>query len=91
MDRESSRRHGRSMVAVRQKARRALGQAIQELRIAKDWSQEELALQADVDRSYMGRLERGERNPSYEVLLQIADTLGVRGSELLAAAERFQR
>jgi transcriptional regulator with XRE-family HTH domain len=40
-----------------------------------------------VDRSYFGRLERGQRQPTVGLLLRIAAALGVTGSELLAEAE----
>ncbi|WP_325099489.1 helix-turn-helix transcriptional regulator [Persicirhabdus sediminis] len=46
-------------------------------------SQEELALQADLDRAYVGGLERGERNPTIMSLLRIAKPLEVTVSELL--------
>jgi transcriptional regulator with XRE-family HTH domain len=54
----------------------ALGTQIRELRKAKGFSQEHLALQADVDRSYVGGIERGERNVSFLTLVKIADCLG---------------
>lgn len=42
-----------------------------------------LAAKIGVDRSYMGFLERGERNPSLEVILKIAKALGAKPEELL--------
>jgi len=50
--------------------------------------QEALALEAHLDRSYTGGVERGERNVAYENLVRIADALGVQSSALLARAER---
>jgi transcriptional regulator with XRE-family HTH domain len=38
-------------------------------------SQEQLALQAEVDRSYVGGIERGERNVSFLTLVKIAECL----------------
>lgn len=52
-----------------------LGDQIRELRKAKGLSQEQLALQAEVDRSYVGGIERGERNVSFLTLVKIADCL----------------
>lgn len=53
----------------------ALGNQIRELRKLKGLSQEQLALQAEVDRSYVGGIERGERNVSFLTLVKIADCL----------------
>jgi transcriptional regulator with XRE-family HTH domain len=52
-----------------------LGRRIRAARKAKKWSQEELAFQAQIDRSYAGGLERGERNPSFKILCLIARVL----------------
>lgn len=65
----------------------ALGQTIRELRDAKGWSQERLAEEAGMDRTYVSGVERGERNVSYTNLLRISATLGLRLSELQALAE----
>ncbi len=52
-----------------------LGNQIRELRKSKGLSQEQLASQAEVDRSYVGGIERGERNVSFLTLVKIADCL----------------
>jgi transcriptional regulator with XRE-family HTH domain len=52
-----------------------LGEQIRELRKSKDLSQEQLALKAEVDRSYVGGIERGERNVSFLTLVKIAACL----------------
>ncbi|MDR1937286.1 MAG: helix-turn-helix domain-containing protein [Tannerellaceae bacterium] len=49
-----------------------LGNRIRELRKGKGLSQEQLALNAEVDRSYIGGIERGERNVSFLTLVKIA-------------------
>ncbi len=49
-----------------------LGEQIREARKAKDLSQEQLALHAEIDRSYVGGIERGERNVSFLTLVKIA-------------------
>ena len=54
----------------------ALGEQIRGVRKSKGLSQEQLAFQADVDRSYMGGIERGTRNVSFLSLVKIADCLG---------------
>lgn len=64
----------------------ALGAAIRDLRSRRGLSQEELALRADVDRSYMGRVERGDNNVALLTLARIAKALGVSLAKLIAAA-----
>jgi transcriptional regulator with XRE-family HTH domain len=61
---------------------RALGSRVRVLRQAKGWSQEELADQAGVDRSYMSGIERGVRNTSVLKLAAIAKALGAPLSAL---------
>lgn len=73
---------------ARSKAHAALGAAIRELRAEIQVSQEALALRADLDRAYMGTVERGEANVALENLVRIAAALGVPTSALLARAER---
>lgn len=53
------------------------GHRIRQLRQEKGWSQEEFADHAELDRSYMGCVERGERNVSIENICKIADALDV--------------
>jgi transcriptional regulator with XRE-family HTH domain len=66
----------------------ALGQAIRELRRVVGVSQEGLANLASLHRTYVGGIERGERNVSFANLLKLAGALGVRPSELLARYEQ---
>ena len=61
-----------------------LGQKIRQLRVAKGLSQEVFASTCGLDRTYIGGVERGERNLSLKNLLRISDALGVTASELLA-------
>ena len=49
-----------------------LGERIREMRKAKNLTQEDLAYESDIDRSYIGGVERGERNLSFDKLCQIA-------------------
>jgi transcriptional regulator with XRE-family HTH domain len=48
---------------------------LRRLRVRKRLSQEALAAEANVDRSYVGRMERGLENPTVSVLERIASTL----------------
>lgn len=63
--------------AVPHPALRRLGQRVRGLRLANDWTQEDLAAECDLDRSYVSGLEAGRRNPTYLILLRIAKTLGL--------------
>ena len=60
-----------------------VGLNIRQARKDKGMSQESLALAADLDRSYVGGVERGERNISIVNLKKIADALKVPASQLL--------
>jgi len=52
-----------------------LGERIREMRKTKNLTQEDLAYESDIDRSYIGGVERGERNLSFDKLCQIASAL----------------
>jgi len=65
----------------------ALGGAIRRIRLSKDISQEKLALLAEVDRSYVGRVERGDNNVAILTLSRLANALGVSISNLLKEAD----
>ena len=60
-----------------------MGTRIRELRIEADLSQEKLAFTCDLDRTYIGSVERGERNISVINLNKIANVLKVKASELI--------
>ena len=70
---------------------RRLGSAIREVRAKRGLSQEELADEAELHRTYIGSVERGERNITVLNLERIAIALGVRTSELLISAENQGR
>ncbi len=56
---------------------RKLGRRVRALREQVGLSQEALADEAEVDRTYMSKIERGLANPSYTVLLKLAGALRV--------------
>ena len=60
-----------------------LGKIIKSKRESKGLTQLELAEKSDVDRNYIGMLERGERNPSYLSLLKIAKGLNIKVFNLI--------
>ncbi|MFC4776372.1 helix-turn-helix domain-containing protein [Paenibacillus sp. GCM10023252] len=64
---------------------RTIGENIRKLRKGSGFSQEQLALRADINASYMGQVERGEKSPTVDVLSKIASALGVPLEQLVAA------
>lgn len=60
----------------------AFGQRVREIRKARGWSQEELAHRAGLHYTYVGGIERGERNPALVNIGRIARALGVAPGEL---------
>ena len=62
------------------------GKRLVELRKAKGWSQEKLALESGLARSYVGGIERGQRNIALYNICVLAETLNVEPSEMLAFA-----
>jgi transcriptional regulator with XRE-family HTH domain len=69
-------------------ALRRLGIRIRELRTQRGWSQEAFADVAGVHRTYMGHIERGEKNLSFQSMLRVANALGVTLSELFVGLEK---
>lgn len=67
-----------------------LGMRIRYLRSLRKWSQEDLALEANVNRNYICDLENGRRNPSLEVLERISDAFGITLSELFRGVETIE-
>lgn len=66
----------------------ACGSVLRAWRVEQGIAQDALALLAGVDRSYYGKLERGERQPSLTVLLKCASAFGQPAAILVEAIER---
>ena len=66
-----------------QETQRRLGERIRNYRRKKGWSQEELANVSGLHRTYVGSVERGEKNLTLSTLQTIAKTLGISISQLL--------
>jgi transcriptional regulator with XRE-family HTH domain len=64
-----------------------LGKRIHDLRAARKWSQEEFAHVSGLHRTYIGQIERGEKNMSFDNLAKVAGSLGVTLSALLDGLE----
>lgn len=56
---------------------------VRRLRKEKGWSQEQLAFEADVHRTYVSQLERARRNPTATMIEKLAKPLGVAAGRLL--------
>jgi len=67
----------------KQRIRQEFGERLRELRHIRGTSQEELALRCGLDRSYVGQVERGERNLSLENIHKLAHALDVEPYVLL--------
>jgi transcriptional regulator with XRE-family HTH domain len=65
-----------------------LGEALRQARKATGISQEELAFEAKIDRTYVSQLENGHKSPTVDVLFRICPILGMAASELIAQVER---
>jgi transcriptional regulator with XRE-family HTH domain len=67
-----------------------IGKRIQLLRKQKGYSQEDFAYEANLARTYMGRVERGEQNISVQNLIKIALTLKVEVAELMPSIKQLK-
>ena len=66
-----------------------LGMRIKYLRSLRKWSQEDLALEADINKNYLSDLERGSRNPTVKVVEKIAKAFNITISELFKGISTF--
>jgi transcriptional regulator with XRE-family HTH domain len=66
-----------------------LGRVVRGRREALFLTQEELGERCNLHRTYIGAIERGERNLSLQNIIRLADALGIRVSELIREAEEL--
>lgn len=66
--------------------RALVGMAVRTQRKARGLSQERLAFECGLHRTYIGSVERGERNLSLDNIIRIANALGIKPSDLLRKA-----
>lgn len=64
------------------------GEVLQRYRAGAGITQEELALRAGVDRTFVSRLERGVRQPTITTLINLAEALNVSAADLVRETER---
>ena len=69
-------------ISNNQEALQKFGDIVRKLRKKRDLSQEKLGFLAGLDRTYIGGIERGERNISFLKIVSIAEALGVSLNEL---------
>lgn len=63
------------------------GQVLKELRTKKGISQEKLALEADIDRSYISKLENGAYQPSLAMVFAISKVLEIQAKDIVSLVE----
>ena len=63
--------------------RRQVGRNLKRIRKEKGWSQEVLAFESGLHRTYISGIERGARNPTVIILARLAETLNVAVSALV--------
>ncbi len=63
--------------------RRQVGQNVKRIRKERGWSQEELAFESGLHRTYISGIERGARNPTILILARLAKTLRVAVDDLV--------
>jgi transcriptional regulator with XRE-family HTH domain len=63
--------------------KRIFGETVRKLRTKAGWSQEELAAASALHRTYIGGVERGERNVGLLNIVELARALGVKPATLL--------
>ena len=64
------------------------GKRLRELRLARGLSQEKLAFKSGMHRTYLGSIERGERNPSLKNIAAVAKALNVSLAQLFSFEDR---
>jgi transcriptional regulator with XRE-family HTH domain len=64
-----------------------LGNALREARLKAELTQEELALRAGVDRTFISILERGLQSPTVDMLIRLARAMDIRASDILRRIE----
>lgn len=70
------------------KSQKTLAKRVKALRIGLGMSQEAMALEAGIDRTYASQIERGISNPSLRVICAVAEILGVEPADLLSQNDK---
>ena len=75
------------VLSITMNIRQTIGWNLRHLRVAKGLSQERLALASGIDRSYVGRVERGSENVTVNTLEALSAALDVHVSQLFAKVD----
>jgi transcriptional regulator with XRE-family HTH domain len=67
------------------------GEALRRVRLAAGLTQEQLALEADVQRNFISLIETGQNQPTISTIAKLARALGMKASALVAEAEKPPR
>lgn len=67
----------------------AFGSVLREVRKRSGLTQEQLALAADIDRTFVSLIERGERQPTIRVLFRLAVAMHVSAAQLIQMTEDY--
>ena len=66
---------------------KAFGEELRELRNKHGFSQESLALECELDRTFISLLERGQRQPTLSTLFKLAEALDIAPSKIIEKVE----
>ncbi len=64
------------------------GEVLQELRLQRGYTQDQLAERAETERSHISALERAEKGPALATIFSLAEGLGVPAGDLIAMVEK---
>ena len=66
-----------------------LGELLRKARLSAGMTQEQLALRANVDRSYLSEIERDVRHPTVQMLLKLCRAMNVPAANMIAQLEKL--
>ena len=69
----------------------ALGRALRRLRLAAELTQEQLGLEAEVQRNFISLIETGQNQPTITTIFKLSQALGLKASDLVTEAEHEMR
>ena len=67
----------------------AFGQVLRKMRQAAGWSQEQLGLEAGIQRNFVSLIETGQNQPTITTIFKLARALGVKPSKMLVTVEKL--
>jgi transcriptional regulator with XRE-family HTH domain len=79
------------MLVVNMDIRHVFAANLRRIRHEKGYSQEDLAYEADVNRTYMSKLEKGESYVGLEIIAKLAKVLGIEPADFLKPPARRPR